>query len=47
MLFIGGVFIVLIAVAAIPRLRLPWTGETDLGWMSDQWLAEQRASRRN
>ncbi len=47
MLFIGGVFIVLIAVAAIPRLRLPWTAEADLGWMSDQWLREQRASRRH
>lgn len=44
MLFIAGLFIVLIAVVTIPRLRLPFTADADLGWLSNQWLAEQRAS---
>ena len=45
MLFIASLIVVLIAVVAIPRLRLPFTADANLGWMSDRWLAEQRASR--
>jgi hypothetical protein len=41
--FIAGL-LVLIAVVAIPKLRLPFTADGSLGWMSDRWLAEQRAS---
>jgi hypothetical protein len=44
MLFIAAILLVLVAVLAITRLRLPFTADADLGWMSDQWLAEQRAS---
>ena len=46
MLFILGVVIVLIAVVVIiPRLRVPGgTDSANLGWMSEQWLAEHRAS---
>ena len=44
MLFIAGLLVVLIAAVIVPRLR-PFIGDTDLGWMSDRWLAEQRASR--
>jgi hypothetical protein len=45
MLLIVGAVIVLIAVAIIPRMRVPGTvnGST-LGWMSEQWLAEHRAA---
>jgi hypothetical protein len=45
MLFIVGVVIVLIAVLIIQRMRVPG-GENSagLGWMSEQWLAEHRAS---
>jgi hypothetical protein len=44
MLFIVGV-IVLVAAVVIPRMRVPG-GEnaTHLGWMSERWLAEHRAS---
>jgi hypothetical protein len=45
MLFILGVVILLIGIFIIPRLRVP--GGVDaarLGWMSEQWLAEHRAS---
>ncbi len=45
MLFIVGVVIVLIAVAIIPRMRVPGgVNSANLGWMSEQWLAEHRAS---
>lgn len=44
MLFILGLLVVLVAAVIIPRLRLPLTADADLGWMSDQWLAEQRAA---
>ena len=44
MLFAAGLLVVLIAVVAIPRLRLPFTADANLGWMSDRWLAEQRAT---
>ena len=45
MLFIGGVSILLIGVGIIHRLWLPGgVNSTSLGWMSEQWLAEHRAS---
>jgi len=45
MLFIVGVVIVLIAVVFIPRTRVPGgVNSANLGWMSEQWLAEHRAS---
>ena len=44
MLLVASLLVVLVAVVAIPRLRLPLTADANLGWMSDQWLAEQRAS---
>lgn len=45
MLFFVGVAIVLIAVGIIPRIRVPGgTKSADLGWMSQQWLMEHRAS---
>ena len=45
MLFIIGAVIVSIAVGIIPRLRLPGSvNSANLGCMSEQWLAEHRAS---
>ena len=45
MLFIVGVVIVSIGVVIIPRMRVPGgVHSADLGWMSEQWLAEHRAS---
>jgi len=44
MLFIVGV-IVLVAAVVIPRMRVPGGEDaTHLGWMSERWLAEHRAS---
>lgn len=46
MLFIIGVVVVLIAVVIIPRMRVPGSvNSANLGWMSEQWLAEHRASQ--
>ena len=45
MLLIVGVAIVLIAVGIIPRMMvLGRANSANLGWMSEQWLAEHRAS---
>ena len=45
MLFIVGIAIALIAVVIIPRMRVPGgVNSASLGWMSEQWLAEHRAS---
>ena len=45
MLFIGGVAIVLIAVGIIPRMLVPGgVNSANLGCVSEQWLAEHRAS---
>ena len=45
MLFIVGIVIASIAVVVIPRLRVPGgVNAATLGWMSQQWLAEHRAS---
>jgi len=45
MLLIVGAVIVLSVVVIIPRMRVPdgVTASTH-GWMSEQWLAEHRAS---
>jgi hypothetical protein len=45
MLFIVGLVTTLIAVVSIPRMRgSGGVNATNLGWMSEQWLAEHRAS---
>jgi len=45
MLFIVGIVIVLITVVIISRMRVPGgVKSANLGWMSEQWLAEHRAS---
>lgn len=45
MLLIIGALITLTAVGVIPRVRGPGgVTATNLGWMSEQWLAEHRAS---
>jgi len=45
MLLIVGFVMVLIAVVIIPRMRVPGgVNSANLSWMSEQWLAEHRAS---
>jgi hypothetical protein len=44
MLFTAAVVIVLAAVAIVLRMRMAGLNADDLGWMSEQWLAEHRAS---
>ena len=45
MVLIFGVIITLIAVFILPRMRSSGgVHAADLGWMSEQWLAEHRAS---
>jgi hypothetical protein len=45
MLFIVGVVIALIALVIFPRMRVAGgVNSSNLGWMSQQWLAEHRAS---
>jgi hypothetical protein len=45
MLLILGAVIASIAVVIIPRMRAPGgVNGSALGWMSEQWLAEHRAS---
>jgi hypothetical protein len=45
MLFIVAVVIVLAGIVIIPRMRVPGgVNAAHLGWMSEQWLAEHRAS---
>jgi hypothetical protein len=45
MLLILGTVIVSIAVVVIPKMRVPGgMNGSALGWMSEQWLAEHRAS---
>ena len=43
MLFIVSSVIILIA-AVIPRMWEPRAADPTLGWMSEQWLLEHRAS---
>jgi hypothetical protein len=45
MLLMVGAVIVLITVVITPRMRVPGgVNASTLGWMSEQWLAEHRAS---
>ena len=45
MLFIVGAAIALVLLAFVPRMRVPGgVNAAHLGWMSEQWLAEHRAS---
>ncbi len=47
MLFIVGAVVALVAAAAaiIPRIEVPGgVNAAPLGWMSERWLAEHRAS---
>jgi hypothetical protein len=45
MLFIVGIIIVLTTVVIIPRMQVPASvNSANLGWMSEQWLAQHRAS---
>jgi len=46
MLFTIGIGIVLLAVAILHRMGVPQSGvsSASLGWMSERWLAEHRAS---
>jgi hypothetical protein len=45
MLFLIGLVTALIAIVIIPRMRVPGGAKSaSLGWMSEQWLAEHRAS---
>jgi hypothetical protein len=46
MLFILTVVMVLIAVLLLPTVRMLGNvhSDADLGWMSEQWLVEHRAS---
>ena len=45
MLFVGGAIIVLIALVLVPRIQMGYgTDAHALGWMSQQWLDEYRAS---
>ena len=47
MLFVVGAIVVLIALALVPRLQVGNdTSAHALGWMSEQWLNECRASDR-
>lgn len=45
MLFVVGAIIVLIALVLVPRIQVTHRANAHaLGWMSDQWLNEYRAS---
>lgn len=45
MLIILGVGLALLALVIVPRMRVSTrVNASDLGWMSEQWLAEHRAS---
>jgi len=45
MWFIVCAVVALVVLAFVPRLRVPGgVNEAQLGWMSEQWLAEHRAS---
>lgn len=48
MLLIIGAFVVLAAAVIIVKLRVPGgVNGAALGWMSEQWLSEQRVSRQS
>ena len=45
LLFIVGLVIASVAVVILPRMCVPGgVNGAHLGWMSEQWLAEHRAS---
>ena len=45
MLVLVGIAVALISITMIPRMRVPGgVNSASLGWMSEQWLAEHRAS---
>ena len=45
LIIIGGVLVVCVAVAVIRRIRVPGgVNATNLGVVSEQWLAEHRSS---
>ena len=45
MLFIVGIVIALVSVVILPGMRVPGgVNGAQLGWMSEQWLTEHRAS---
>ena len=45
LLFLVGLVIAVTAVVIIPRMRVPGGAySVGLGWMSEQWIAEHRAS---
>ena len=44
MLFIVSVVAVMIALVITRNIRVPRARAAPLGWMSEQWLAEHRAS---
>ncbi len=44
MQLIIGVLVTLTAVVVIPRVRIRGANGAKLGWVSEQWLAEYRAS---
>jgi hypothetical protein len=44
MFLIVGAIIALITIVIIPRVRPGGVNGSALGWMSEQWLAEHRAS---
>ncbi len=46
MLLIVGAVVVLTAAVLIPRMRLPGMNARTLGWMSEQWLDNYRASHK-
>ncbi len=44
MWFVVGAIVVLIALIVVPRLQVGHGANAPLGWMSEQWLNEYRAS---
>jgi hypothetical protein len=44
MLLFIGILVILAAVVTIPSVRMPRRNAASLGSMSEQWLAEYRAS---
>jgi hypothetical protein len=47
MLYIVGVVIAMVGGVIIRKMRMPGgVNDAPLGWMSEQWLAEHRATHR-
>ena len=48
MLLLTGVFLAVIAAVIVARVWVPGSVNAGkFGWMSEQWIEEQRASRRS